>query len=89
MAKKIKTRARKKAGVKKSGPSKNVVYLTVRALKRAVAKGTKNKKAEAIELLGYTVIEKDGWVVKEFADGHTEAISKLNKVKRAAVLVLD
>jgi hypothetical protein len=88
MAKKVK-RKTLNGKAKRGGPSRGLVYLTTRALKRAIAKGTKNERSEALSLLGYTVIEKEGWVVKEFADGHIERISKIAKVKRRSRLVLD
>lgn len=57
-------------------------YLTKRTLVRAINKGSKALKQNAIEVMGYTVVEKDGWVVKEHADGHLEKISKIEPVKR-------
>ena len=84
MAKKVKS---KKAT--KSEPKGGLVYLTTRILERAVAKGTKSKKADAIRIKGYTVVEKDGWVVKEYAGGRIERVSKIKKVKRPRTLALD
>ena len=72
------TKKAKKAAVKKTGPSKGLVYLTTQALQRAVSAGTKNEKTEAFELLGYTVKEKNGWVVKEYEDGTIERIVEIN-----------
>lgn len=84
MAKIVKT---KKAT--KSDSKEGLVYLTTRILERAVAKGTKSKKADAIRIKGYTVVEKNGWVVKEYADGRIEQVSKIKKAKRSQTLVLD
>jgi hypothetical protein len=88
MAKRETKKAVKKA-VKKKGPKKGVGYFSLQALERAVSKGTKNKAEIAIEMLGYTVKESKGWIVKEYADGREEKISKLKKTKRPNRLVLD
>lgn len=74
---------------KKITKSKGIVYLTARALERAVIKGTKNEKADAIRLMGYTVVEKNGWVVREFADGNFERISEIVKADSSAHFFLD
>jgi hypothetical protein len=79
----------KKKSAKKMGPKKGVAYFSTRALERAVLRGTKNEKNEAIDLLGYTVVEKNGWIVKEDADGHIVRISKVKKAKRPLHFVLD
>jgi len=83
MAKKL-----KKKRVKKIGPSKGLVYFSTRVLKRAVAKGTKSVASKAMALVGYTVKELDGWVVKEYKDGSIEKISKIEKASPNK-LVLD
>lgn len=85
MAKKVK----KKKAVKKSGPKKGVAYLTKRALTRAISKGTKNEESEAIDLLGYTVKEDNGWVIKQYASGQKERISRIHVSKSSSKLVLD
>lgn len=69
----------KKKAVKKTGPSKGVAYFSVRSLERAVSKGTKDESQIAIDVIGYTVKELNGWVVKEFVDGAIEKISKIEK----------
>ena len=79
----------KKSTIKKSGPKKGVAYLTTRAMERAVAKGSKGLEAEAIALMGYTVREQDGWVVKVYANNKIEKISKILTSKRPSKIVLD
>ncbi|MDI1355295.1 MAG: hypothetical protein PSX36_10265 [bacterium] len=85
MAKNIK----KKKATKKSGPKKGVAYLTKRALTRAITKGTKNEESDAIDLLGYTVKEDNGWVIRQYASGQKERISRINVSKSSSTLVLD
>jgi hypothetical protein len=70
-------KAKKRKAGKKVGPEKGLVYFSKRALIRAVTKGTKNEEAEAMELLGYTVKEEDGWVIKQYENGEKEQISKI------------
>ena len=69
----------KKKVLKKTGPSKGILYFSTRLLERAVSKGTKDEAQIAIDTVGYTVIEDNGWVVKKFADGTYEKISKIEK----------
>ena len=79
----------KKRSAKKAGPTKGTVYLTTRALQRAVTKGTKNLESEAMDLMGYVVKQKNDWVVKVYADGRVEKISEIKKAKRPKRFVLD
>lgn len=88
MAKKAAKKPLKKAA-KKRGPRKGLGYFSVQALERAVSKGTKKKAGIAIEQVGYTVKESEGWVVKEYEGGREEKISKVKKTKRPTRLVLD
>lgn len=78
MPKIVKKKAIKKA-VKKAGPSRGIAYFSKRSLERAVLKGTKEESHIAIHVVGYTVKESEGWVVKEFVDGTTEKISEIEK----------
>ncbi len=82
-------KAKKRKLGKKVGPKKGIAYLTKRALIRAVTKGTKNEELDAMNLLGYTVKEEDGWVVKLYASGEKERISKIVVSKSSAEVVLD
>jgi hypothetical protein len=75
----IMPKSTKKKPVKKTGPSKGLSYFSARSLERAVSKGTKDVSKIAIDLVGYTVVEMKGWVVKEFEDGSYEKISKIEK----------
>ena len=59
----------KKKSAKKQGPKKGLAYFSTRVLKRAVAKGTKDKALVAKKIMGYTVKQEGEWVVKEYADG--------------------
>lgn len=79
----------KKAAVKKIGPGKGIVYLTTQLLLRAVAKGSKNLELEEMELMGYVVKEQKGWVVKIYANGDVEKISKIETITRSKHLALD
>ena len=82
--------ARKKKTVTVKKKSKNAkVSITIKILERAVKVGTRNLAEEAISLLGYTVTEKEGWVVKEYSDGRIERVSRIHQSKRSSTLVLD
>jgi len=69
----------KKKAIKKAGPSRGIAYFSKQSLERAVSKGTKEESQIAIDVVGYTVKELEGWVVKEFEDGTIEKISEIEK----------
>jgi hypothetical protein len=79
----------KKKSPRKQGPKKGLAYFTTQALERAVKKGTKKKAENAKSLIGYTVKELNGWVIKEHKNGRIEKISRIPKTKRPNRLVLD
>lgn len=67
----------------KTGPAANKKesakpYLTKRLLVSAAKRGIRKAAEETMAIMGYTVIAKDGWIVKKYADGTIEPIEKLN-----------
>ena len=52
-------------------------YLTKRILISAARRGFKKAAEEAMAIMGYVVIAKDGWVVKKYADGTIEKMTPL------------
>jgi hypothetical protein len=82
-------KAKPKKASKKSGPKKGIAYLTKRALTRAITKGTKNEESEAIDLIGYIIKEDNGWVIKQYASGKKERISRISGSNSTSQLVLD
>lgn len=56
------------------------VYLTKRLLVRLARKAGKAAAKEAMEVMGYVVCAKDGWVIKQFADGSIERIHEIEQV---------
>lgn len=75
-AKKVtsKTTALKKAAAKKKANN----YLTKRILKSAATAGFTRAAAKTMSIMGQNVIAKNGWVVRIYADGHIEQISKID-----------
>lgn len=53
-------------------------YLTKRLLVSAAKRGIRKAAEETMLIMGYTVIAKDGWIVKKYADGTIEAIEQIN-----------
>lgn len=51
-------------------------YTDTIALK-AIEDAGKKAAATAMEVMGYTLVEEKGWLVKKHADGSTEKISKI------------
>lgn len=56
---------------------KTPAYLTKRILVSAAKSGVKKAAKETMELMGYNIIAKDGWIVKKYADGRIEPVSPL------------
>lgn len=57
--------------------SDGFAYLTKRLLVSKAKSAGKVAAKNAMELMGYVVTVKDGWVVKEHQDGRVEQIEKL------------
>jgi hypothetical protein len=52
-------------------------YLTKRLLISKAKSAAQTAADDAMNLMGYVVTVKNGWVVKEFADGHTEQLQEI------------
>ena len=53
-------------------------YLTKRILISAAKRGFHEAAEAAMQLMGYTIIAKGDWLVKKYADGRIERISRLD-----------
>ncbi len=73
----------------KAAQDEHQPYLTKRMLVSAAARGFKKASAEAMQLMGYIVIAKDGWVVKKYADGKIEKLSPIEQVSHRNAIALD
>lgn len=51
--------------------------LTIEVLQKAATVAFSEAATKTMEVMGYNVISKDGWIVKKYADGRIEKISKL------------
>jgi phosphorylcholine metabolism protein LicD len=56
--------------------------LTRRNLRKFARKSFTEAARETMDVMGYTVIARDGWVIKLFPDGQFEKISKIKKVNQ-------
>jgi len=61
--------------IKKAARSKP--YLTKRILKKAVTHAFNDASTTSMEVMGYVVKQKDGWIVKESSSG---IITKMSKI---------
>ena len=88
---------RKKIAVKKSSPGTKTALsktstlktgdpLTKKILIEAASVGFSQAAAKTMQVMGYNVIVKDGWVVKKFADGSIKKISKLKTTDKPVIL---
>ena len=50
-------------------------------LQFAAGKATKEASERFLETMGFMIIKKDGWFVKEFKDGTIEKISEIKNVE--------
>lgn len=85
-----KTTAKKSLGVEKISVRKsakvNSDSLTKKILKEAASVGFSKAAAKTMKVMGYNVIVKNGWVVKKFADGRIQKISKLKTNNNPVIL---
>ena len=63
--------------------------LTRQVLESAARKGIRQAAKETMEVMGYTVIARDGWVIKLFPDGSFEKISPIEKINQNPKLAFD
>ncbi len=68
--------------------TEDTAYLTKRILVNAAKAGIRHAARETMELMGYTIVAEDNWVVKKYRDGYTEKISPITKHKRPGKIVL-
>ena len=80
-----------KKAVKSTGgkAEERAPYLTKRLLVSAAKRGIRKAAEETMQIMGYNVIAKDGWVVKIFADGTTEKITPIKSYKAGNGIALD
>lgn len=76
--------ARKTIKNKKQSSAIDKPYLTKRILITAANAGIRRAAIETMDIMGYTIIANNSWVVKKYADGRIEKISKINIPKKAA-----
>ena len=68
---------------------KNKPYFTKRILIRKSTEAFKEASAKAMELLGYIVVARGCWIVKEYQDGTVERIEKIDPNTQNQKLILD
>jgi ribosomal protein L27 len=54
-------------------------YLTKNLLIRLTSRAFQEASHEAMKVMGYIVVEHEGWIVRKFKDGSIEKIQKLEK----------
>jgi len=79
----------KKNGVAIKKGDQKKPYLTKRLLVSAAKRGIREAAEETMQVMGYNVIAKDGWLVKIFADGTIEKIYAIKSVKTPNGIKLD
>jgi hypothetical protein len=64
-------------------------YLTKRRLASAARTGIRKAAAETMHVMGYTVIAENGWVIRKYADGRIEKLSRIETVNTNGSIALD
>jgi hypothetical protein len=64
-------------------------YLTKRILVKAAKEGVTKAAKETMQIMGYHLIARDGWLIKLRPDGRFDKISKIPKEKSNGRIVLD
>ncbi len=77
------------ANAKRRSTKQSSPYLTKRRLVSAARAGVRKAAAETMEVMGHTIIAHNGWVVKKYADGKIEKISRIETEKTNSALALD
>ncbi|MBT3383913.1 MAG: hypothetical protein HN778_21085 [Prolixibacteraceae bacterium] len=72
-----------------SNAKKNTAYLTKRTLVRKSKKAIQEASEKAMETIGYIIVARDGWIVKEYQDGTIEQIEELETANGNQELILD
>lgn len=85
-----KAAGKSKPSSKKAKKGQESAYLTKRIVANAARKSFKEAAARTMEVMGYNVIAKDGWVVKVDKDGNIlEKISRIPNRKKYLKTRLD
>src|SRR4051794_11296061 len=63
-------------------------YLTKRILQKAASTGFSQAAARTMRVMGQNVVVRNGWVVRVYADGHIEPITKVDRTNHTS-LALD
>ena len=72
-----------------SNAKKNNAYLTKRTLVQKSERAIQEASEKAMETIGYIIVARDGWIVKEYQDGTIERIKELETVDGNQELNLD
>ena len=64
-------------------------YLTKRRLVSAARKGIRIAAARTMQVMGYTIVAQNGWIVKKYPDGTIQKIEKLASTSKKRSLRLD
>lgn len=64
-------------------------YLTKRMFVSSGARAIREAASRAIEIQGFLILAKDGWIVKKHEDGHIEKLIQLEEIQRPTEIVLD
>lgn len=64
-------------------------YLTKRIVARAARKAINDAAEKAMTVMGFTIVAQGEWIIKKYADGKVEKVTKITHVNRRRKIVLD
>jgi hypothetical protein len=64
----------------KKSNNNSPVYLTKRTLVNAARTIGRKASSRAMDSMGYIITSENGWIVKKTADGHVEAIKRIEPI---------
>ena len=67
--------------------NRRTAYLTKRRLISAAREGVRKAAEETMQDLGYTIIARNGWIVKKLQNGTIQRISKIQSAGKVNELI--
>jgi hypothetical protein len=78
-----------KGKISRDTTSDGYAYFTKRTLLRRAHAAGKKAAGAAMDEMGYVVVAENGWVIKKYADGRIENISRIAQEVRSNDIQLD
>ncbi|MGV3529820.1 MAG: hypothetical protein ACO1OO_13050 [Flavisolibacter sp.] len=64
-------------------------YLTKRILAKATKAAVKKAAKKTMKVMGYSVVAQNGWIIRKYADGKIERISRIAQPNARGKIAVD